>query len=247
MRAAILSYCTASYLLFAAAFVYLPLFIGGEAIPFLHVPKTLGWGPSGAPGAPAALMNLALLALFGIQHSIMARPAFKRALTRVIPEAAERSTYVLATVICLLLLYVYWIPMPGVVWSVSSPLWAGALTALFFAGPAIVLVSSFLIDHFELFGIRQGWASFQGKPMPAQEFRTPALYRLVRHPIYFGLLLTFWMTPLMSVGHLLLAVVWTAYTLIGVGYEERDLSRAFGEKYRAYADTTPMILPFGRR
>jgi steroid 5-alpha reductase family enzyme len=150
-------------------------------------------------------------------------------------------------VICLALLYAYWIPMPGVVWSVSSPLWELVLTAIFFAGAATALVSTFLLDHFELFGLRQGWAALRGEPMPAPEFRTPLLYSVVRHPLYLGLLLAFWATPSMSVGHLLFAVVWTAYLFIGIGYEERDLVRVFGDRYREYVRSTPMIFPFTKR
>lgn len=246
MGAVILGYGVVAYLLFLAAFVYLVLFIGGETTAIVEIPKTLDWGGSWASGAPPALLNVALLTLFGLQHSLMARSGFKRALTRVVPEAAERSTFVLATVVCLVLLYGCWIPMPAIVWSVASPLAAGLLRALFFAGAAIVGVSAFLIDHLELFGLRQTWAGYQGRPLPAPEFRTPWLYRLVRHPLYFGMLFVFWSTPIMTVGHLLFAAVWTAYLLVGIRYEERDLIRVFGDRYRAYADATPMILPVGR-
>ena len=247
MRLLILAYGVATYALFFAAFAYLVFFVGGEALPIAAVPKTVDWGASLAPGADPALLNLGLLALFGVQHSIMAREGFKRALTRVIPEAAERSTFVLATVGCLTLLYLYWIPMPGVVWSVGAAVWVWLLRATFLAGAVIVLVSTFLIDHFELFGLRQPWTAFRGTPLPSPELRTPLFYRFVRHPIYAGLLLMFWATPTMTVGHLLLAGVWTTYMLIGVSYEERDLLRVFGERYRAYVDSTPMILPLGRR
>jgi protein-S-isoprenylcysteine O-methyltransferase Ste14 len=247
MGAVILGYSVAVYVFSWASLLYLAVFIGGDMIPFVHVPKTIDWGAAPANAVDPVLLNLALLALFGIQHSIMARPGFKRWLTRFVPEAAERSTFVLATVICLVLLYVYWTPMPGVVWSVSSPIWSTLLTAAFFAGPALVVVSTFLIDHFELFGLRQAWARFRGQPMPAPRFDTPSLYRFVRHPIYLGLLITFWATPSMSIGHLLLAAVWTPYLFVGLGYEERDLILVFGEEYRAYVLSTPTVLPFGRR
>jgi protein-S-isoprenylcysteine O-methyltransferase Ste14 len=247
MGALVLVYSVLVYLSFFASFVYLVLFIGGDMVPLVQVPKTLDWGPAWPSGVDPALLNLALLALFGIQHSIMARPGFKGWLTRFLPEAAERSTFVLATVICLVLLYVYWVPMPGVVWSVTSPFWSTLLTLAFFAGAGIVLVSTFLIDHFELFGLRQGWSHFRGLSMPEPRFRTPLLYRFVRHPIYLGLLILFWATPSMSAGHLLLAAVWTPYLFVGLGYEERDLIAVFGEEYRAYVVTTPMVLPFGRR
>lgn len=247
MAAAVLGYSVLVYLLFFASFVYLVLFVGGEMVPLVHAPKTLDWGQAPAAAIDPVLLNLGLLLLFGVQHSIMARPGFKRWLTRFLPEAAERSTFVLATVICLVLLYVYWVPMPGAVWSVTSPFWSTLLTLAFFAGAGIVLVSTFLIDHFELFGLRQGWSLFRGLPMPEPRFRTPLLYRFVRHPIYLGLLILFWATPDMSVGHLLLTAVWTPYLFVGVGYEERDLIAVFGEEYRAYVVSTPMVLPLGRR
>ncbi len=247
MGVVILLYSVVAYVLFFLAFLYLIVFIGGSALPFLSAPKTVDAGLSPATGVPPILLNLGLLLLFGLQHSIMARPGFKRALSKILPAPMERSTFVLATVAVLVLLYLFWTPMPAVVWSVDSPLWSGLLTTLYFAGFAIVLVTTFLINHFELFGLLQGWQAQQKKPMPTGEFRTPSLYKLVRHPLYFGFILAFWSTPHMTVGHLLFAAVWTAYILIAIGYEERDLLEHFGEKYRAYMQKTPMILPFGHR
>lgn len=247
MGAVILLYSIIVYLLFFASFLYLVIFLGGDMIPFIAAPKTIDAGGSALANLPAALVNIGLLVLFGVQHSIMARQGFKRALTKVVPWPAERSTFVLATVVILVLIYLYWVPMPAVIWSIDSPLWSGVLTALFFIGFGLVFISTFLINHFELFGLMQGWFRFRGEPMPKPEFRTPSLYQFVRHPLYLGLMLAFWSTPDMTAGHLLFASVWTVYTLIAISYEERDLITLFGDRYRDYMAKTPMILPFGRR
>jgi len=243
----ILLFSIVAYLIFFAAFLYLVAFVGGDMIPYVRAPKTLDWGASIFAGAPSALVNIGLLVLFGLQHSIMARSGFKRGLTKIVPEAAERSVYVLATVAVLVLLYAGWAPMTGIVWSTESGLWSGVLTAVFYIGFGLVLLSTFLINHFELFGLRQGWMGFKKKPMPAAEFRIPILYNLVRHPLYLGFLLAFWATPHMTTGHLLFAAVWTAYIFIAIGYEERDLLGLFGDKYRDYMARTPSILPLGKR
>ncbi|MBB5518122.1 methanethiol S-methyltransferase [Amphiplicatus metriothermophilus] len=242
-----LVYSVVAYALFFAAFLYLIVFVGGGVTGFAGAPKTLDWGPSPLSDAPAALVNICLLALFGLQHSIMARDSFKRATGKIIPKTVERSTYVLATVGALALLYVFWRPMPQVVWSVPPGVWSGVLTALFYAGFGLVLVTTFLINHFELFGLQQGWLRYRNKELPTPVFRTPSLYRYVRHPLYLGFIIAFWATPHMTVGHLLFAAVWTIYIFIAIGYEERDLIAVFGEKYRDYMAKTPMILPFGRR
>lgn len=247
MGALVLLYSIVVYLGFFAAFLYLIAFLGGDMIPFIDLPKTIDSGPSSLADLPPALVNVGLLLLFGVQHSIMARQGFKRVLTKLIPWSAERTTYVLVTVIVLVLVYAYWVPMPAEVWSVTSPLWSGVLTGLFFLGFGVVLVSTFLIDHFELFGLLQGWLRFKGKEPPKPAFRTPSLYRFIRHPLYLGFLIAFWATPQMSVGHLLFAAVWTAYMFIAIGYEERDLTALFGDQYREYMAKTPMILPFGGR
>lgn len=247
MGPVVLLFSVVVYLAFFAAFLYLIAFVGGDMIPFLRAPKTLDWGTSIFAGAPPALVNVGLLVLFGLQHSIMARPGFKRGLTKIVPHSMERSVYVLATVVVLVVLYAGWSPMTGVVWSVESPLWSGVLTAVFFAGFGLVLVTTFLINHFELFGLLQGWMRMKSKEMPPPEFRTPALYGFVRHPLYLGFLVAFWATPQMTTGHLLFAAVWTAYIFIAIGYEERDLIGVFGEKYRDYMARTPSILPFGKR
>ncbi len=242
-----LSYSVVVYIVFFAAFLYLIVFVGGDGLPFISAPKTLDAGPSIFPAGPAALVNIGLLLLFAVQHSVMARPGFKRAWTKIVPKEMERSTYVLATVAVLLVLYAGWRPMPLVVWSEEGTLVSMALTALFFIGFGLVLLSTFLINHFELFGLQQGWFKFQSKQADAPVFRTPLLYRFVRHPLYLGFLIAFWATPHMTVGHLLFAAVWTGYIFIAIGYEERDLIGIFGDKYRDYMAKVPSIIPFGGR
>jgi methanethiol S-methyltransferase len=242
-----LIYSVIVYLMFFASFLYLIAFMGGDMTSFIGAPKTLDAGASSLTGAPAALVNIGLLLLFGVQHSIMARGSFKKALTKIIPKEMERSTYVLATVVVLVLLYVYWQPMPSVVWSVTSPLWGGALMAVFFLGFALVLLSTFMINHFELFGLLQGWLGFKKKQPSAPVFGMPYLYKYIRHPLYLGFILAFWSTPHMTVGHLLFASIWTAYIFVAIGYEERDLIAVFGDKYHDYMDKVPSILPFGGR
>ncbi|HXI87271.1 MAG TPA: isoprenylcysteine carboxylmethyltransferase family protein [Parvularculaceae bacterium] len=235
------------YAIFFAAFLYLVAFVGGDMIPLVHVPKTLDWGASLAPGAPAALINIGVLLLFALQHSIMARGGFKRGWIKIVPPPLERSAYVLATVVVLVVIYAYWAPMPAVVWSVTSPIWSGVLIAAFYIGFGMVLLSTFLINHFELFGLYQAWKRLKKEPIPKPEFRTPLLYRFVRHPLYLGFLIAFWATPTMTVGHLLFSAIWTFYIFIAIGYEERDLIGLFGEKYADYMRKTPSILPFGGR
>ncbi len=242
-----LVYSVIAYVLFFASFLYLIVFMAGDMTAFVGAPKTIDAGSFPLAGAPAALVNIVLLLLFGVQHTIMARGSFKRALTKIIPPAMERSTYVLATVAVLVLLYVYWQPMPGVVWSVGAPLWAGALTVLYFLGVGLVLVSTFLINHFELFGLLQGWLGFKKKEPPKPVFHTPSLYKHIRHPLYLGFIMAFWATPHMTAGHLLFASIWTIYIFVALGYEERDLIALFGDKYRDYMEKVPAIFPFGRR
>jgi len=239
-----LVYSLIAYLLFFAAFLYLIAFMGGDMTSFFRAPKTIDAGAARAAVAPAALINIVLLLAFGLQHTIMARQGFKKALTRLVPWPMERSTYVLATVVMLVLLYLYWRPMPGVVWHMEG-VWASAMTALYFIGIALVLISTLLINHFELFGLQQGWIRFRGEEQPKPEFRTPSLYQHIRHPLYLGWITAFWATSHMTVGHLLFAAVWTIYIFVAVGYEERDLVAVFGEKYRDYMARVPAILPFG--
>jgi methanethiol S-methyltransferase len=230
------------YLVFLPTFLYAIAFVGN-----LSVPKTIDSGELG-PAAMALLVDTVLLGLFAIQHSVMARPAFKRWWTRLVPQPVERTTYVLFTSLALLLLYVQWQPMPAVVWSVTSPATVALLHAIFWVGWALVLISTFLINHFELFGLRQVYARLRGRTLPAPQFRTPSLYKQVRHPIYLGFLLAFWATPAMSVGHLLFAAATTGYILIGIHLEERDLIALFGDQYRRYREQVTMLIPLpGRR
>jgi protein-S-isoprenylcysteine O-methyltransferase Ste14 len=247
MGSVVLAYSVVVYAIFFAAFLYLIAFVGGDLIPFVNVPKTVDAGDSLLAGWPAAIVNIGLLILFGLQHTVMARPGFKRGFTKIVPPAMERSTYVLATVVVLVLLYTCWIPMPEIVWQTTSPIWSGVLTALFFIGFGLVLLSTFLINHFELFGLMQGWLRLKNQQAPAPEFRTPFLYGFVRHPLYLGFILAFWSTPMMTAGHLLFAAVWTVYIFVAIGYEERDLISLFGDKYRDYMAKTPSILPLGKR
>lgn len=238
-------YGVANYVIFLGVFLYLIVFVGNIA-EFLGLafPKTIDAGAPAAAGLGSALViNTLLLALFGVQHTVMARPGFKTAIKSMVPDKLERSTYLLMTTVCLLLLYWQWRPLPEAVWAVEG-VGAMILTAGFWLGVLLVLVTTFLIDHFELFGLKQSINHLMGKDMPPYKFVTPALYKVVRHPLYVGWLLWFWAAPTMSQGHLLLAVVWTAYILIAIRYEERDLIAYFGKKYEDYKKTVPMLVPF---
>jgi methanethiol S-methyltransferase len=235
-RTAALIYGLVSYLIFSVSFGYAPAFIGN----FL-VPKSIDVGSETAP-ALAVFINVMLFSAFAIPHSVMARPAFKRWWTRVIPSSCERSTYVLISSVLLILLFWQWRPIPATVWRVEG--WAAAsLTAMFWLGWLIAMASTFQIDHFELFGLRQVFDALRGAANRVQAFRTPFLYRLVRHPLMLGLLLAFWATPHMTAGHLLFAVMNTAYILVGVRLEERDLVAVFGATYELYRLRVPMLLP----
>jgi len=239
-KTAILLYGLLSYAFFLVTFLYAIGFVGGHP-----VPKAIDDG-SPAPPAQAVLTNLALLSLFAIQHSVMARPAFKRWWLGWISPAVERPTYVLLATTALALLMWQWRPMPELVWSVTSPVLANSLTALSLFGWLLVLLSTFMISHFELFGLKQVFMRFAGRSMPETEFRTPGLYKLVRHPIYLGFIIAFWATPAMSQGHLLFTAVTTAYILVGIMLEERDLIAMFGDDYRRYRERVAMLLPFWR-
>jgi protein-S-isoprenylcysteine O-methyltransferase Ste14 len=235
----------AAYLLFFATFLYLIAFVGD--LP--GVPVTVDRGGAVDPAALAILVDVALIALFGVQHSVMARPGFKRAWTRIVPKPIERSVYVAAASLVLILLFLMWRPIPGAVWSVGNATGAAILWGLFGLGWLIVLVSTFLISHFELFGLAQVWshASGRGEP-PAPALRTPLFYRWIRHPLYSGFFLAFWAIPQMSLGHLLLAAGVSVYMLVAIRYEERDLVGTFGDDYRLYRQRTGMLMPrLGRR
>lgn len=233
-------YGIAAYVVFLGSFLYAIGFVGN-----LIVPKSIDSGVAGDPVA-AVIVNLLLLGLFAAQHSVMARPAFKRWWTQFVPNSVERSTYVLLASLVLLLLYWQWRPIPGPVWTIEDPLWIAILNGVFWLGWAILLVSTLLLDHFELFGLAQVYAALRGRKLPPPVFRTPLFYKWVRHPLYLGFLLAFWATPSMSWGHLLFAAGGTGYILLGIFLEERDLVALFGDQYRSYRRQVGMLLP-GRR
>ena len=235
-RVLILAYGTASYALSLVTLLYTVGFVGGFATP------TRLDGPRQGSVVAALAVDLGLMALFALQHSGMARPAFKRWSARFVPEAAERSTYVLLSCLALLLLFWYWQPIGGVVWATSDTAGRAVLYAAFAAGWLLVLVTTFLINHFDLFGLRQVWLYFRGRPYTQLRFSTPALYRVVRHPLYVGWLLAFWATPQMTVTHLLFAAALTAYILAAIRWEERDLVEVHPE-YSAYRRRVPMLIP----
>ena len=239
-RAVIFLYGVASYLVFFATFLYAVGFIGN-----VWVPKSLD-SPRDIALGNALIIDLGLLALFAVQHSVMARPAFKRWWTRVIPESAERSTYVLFSSLALILLFYYWQPLGGSIWTLTSAAAVNTMTVLYVAGWALLLYVTFLIDHFDLFGLRQVWFELRGKPYVPVPFVTPWLYRQVRHPLYIGWLMIVWATPSMTVTHALFAGLCTAYILVGIQLEERDLVR-FHPEYAEYRRRVPMLLPFRRR
>ena len=236
-----LLYALVVYVLFLGTFCYAIGFIGNVA-----VPKALDSGAP-APLAEALAVDLALLGVFAVQHSVMARRSFKAWWTRIVPPEVERSTYVLAATLALALICWQWRPIPQpVIWHVENAAAAGALWAVFWLGWAILLLSTFLLNHFELFGLRQVLSHMMGNEIPESQFRTPLLYRYVRHPIYLGFLLAFWAAPVMSAGHLLFSAGATGYILVGIWFEERDLVHQFGEQYRRYQRQVGMIFP-GRK
>lgn len=235
-------YGVVAYSFTLVALLYLVGFVGN-----LVVPKSIDAGTSG-PLLQSVMVDAALIALFAIQHSVMAREGFKRWWTRVVPASIERSTYVLFTSLVLLLLYWQWRPIPASVWTVHNMVAAGVLHGIFWLGWAVLVASTFLINHFELFGLSQVFARLFGKQLSDPKFRTPLLYRYVRHPIYLGVLLAVWATPSMTVGHLLFAGMITGYILIGIRLEERDLVKQFGDQYRSYRERASMLIPLpGRR
>lgn len=234
-------YGSVAYAFALVALLYLIGFVGNFA-----VPKSIDSGTAG-PLIQSVVVDTALIALFALQHSVMARPGFKRWWTGFVPPSVERSTYLLFTSFALLILYWQWQPLPTLVWAVHDPIAAAVLIGLFWLGWVVLVASTFMLDHFEMFGLRQVFARLFGKPPPEAKFRTPMLYRHVRHPIYLGVLLAIWATPAMTVGHLLLAAVITGYILIGVQLEERDLVLQFGDQYRRYRQRVAMLVPIPGR
>ena len=233
-RVLALVYGVVCYLIFFGTFLYAIWFVWTMDRP----------GQAGVPLGTALLINAALLGLFAVQHSVMARQWFKRAWTKMIPRHVERSTYVLAASLALLILIRFWQPLPQVIWEVGSPIFVQILKVLFWCGWLLLLISTFLIDHFDLFGLKQVWKHFGNQAYVPPAFRTPGPYRLVRHPIYLGFLIAFWSAPRMTLGHLFFSVMTTAYILLAIQFEERDLIRFHGEEYKLYRSGVSMLVPW---
>ena len=231
------AYGVVSYLIFFATFLYAIAFVGD-----LPVPKAID---GGTPGAliPSLVIDALLLGLFAIQHSVMARPAFKRIWTRIVAPPAERSTYVLLASLVLIALFAFWRPLPQVIWSTPAGAATIAVLAVFWIGWGMVLASTFLISHFELFGLTQVYNRLMRRETTAMAFRTPGFYRFVRHPLYLGFILAFWAAPVMTLGHLVFAVATLGYILIAIQLEEHDLIGVFGDRYRAYKAQVGMLIP----
>ena len=236
-RIAILLYGIASYSLFFAVFLYAVAFLGNFWLPVSldSAPRSSLW--------IAIPVNLGLLSLFAVQHSLMARPFFKRWINRFIPESAERSTYVLASNLAMIAIFAGWQPMGFQVWNVSHPVGMTLIYFLFFLGWAILFASTVMLNHFDLFGLRQVWLNFCGKPYTHIEFKTPFFYKYVRHPLYIGWLMAIWFTPVMSASHLFFAVITTTYILVAITLEERDLEQALGMDYTRYKNEVPKLIP----
>jgi len=231
-------YGLVAYLVFLCAFLYAIGFVTG-----LVVPKTIDTGEA-TPVVTAVIINLILLSVFAIQHSVMARRQFKQWWTRLVPKSVERSTYVLLASLALALLFWQWRPIPAAVWQIGNPGIANAVLGLSLLGWLLVLVSTALINHFELFGLYQVVNNLSGKATPEPQFKTPSLYKYLRHPIYLGFIIAFWAAPVMSAGHLLFAAVTTAYIFVGIFLEERDLVALFGDQYKRYREQVGMLIPW---
>jgi methanethiol S-methyltransferase len=236
-----IGYGAAAYLLFVVAFLYAIGFVGN-----LVVPRSVDHAITASIGE-AVVVNLVLLSLFGVQHSVMARPGFKRWWTRIVPTPIERSTYVMFANGVLLVLYWQWRTMPAVIWDVREPAGRLVVWSVFWLGWAIVFASTFMINHFDLFGLRQVYLAWRGKPYTELDFRTHLFYRLVRHPLMLGFIIAFWAAPTMTAGHLLFSIATTGYILLAIQFEERDLVATLGKQYRDYRSGTSMLVPLPRR
>jgi methanethiol S-methyltransferase len=236
-----LMYGVVSYAIFFGTYCYAIGFVTN-----LVVPTGLDSKPT-STFATSLLINVGLLVAFALQHSVMARPAFKKWWTTIVPEPLERSTYVLLSSICMILLFVYWQPMGGVVWAVESEMAHLILNGISILGFGIVLISTFLINHFDLFGLRQVWLYFTGKSYTHLPFKTPFFYKYVRHPLYLGWMIAFWAAPVMTIAHFLFAAICTGYMLTAIRFEERDLITVFGDRYIRYKEMAPMLIPFTKR
>jgi protein-S-isoprenylcysteine O-methyltransferase Ste14 len=241
-RAAALLFSIVCYAIFFATFLYLIVFVGD----FSFATVTVDNGPVARP-AVAAIVDVALIALFGLQHSLMARPVFKRSWTKIIPPVIERSVYVLAASIMLMILFLFWRPIDKMIWTVTNPLFVDVIWAIFWLGWATVLISTFLINHFELFGLQQAWFNLRGRQAAKPELRQPLFYRWIAHPLYAGFFMAFWAIPQMTAGHLLLALGMSTFMLIAIRYEERDLTNLFGDDYRRYRSSVGGLVPRFRR
>ena len=241
-RAAALIFAILAYAIFFATFLYLIAFVGDLEL----APRTVDVGPD-SPLAAAIAVDVALIALFGLQHSVMARQGFKRWWTRVVPWAVERSVYVLMASLALIILMTLWRPIDTIVWNVGDPLVSDLIWVVFWLGWGMVLLSTFLLNHFELFGLQQAWFHVRGRPWEKPVFRQPLFYRWIRHPLYLGFFMAFWAAPEMTAGHLLLAGGMSVFMLIAIQYEEKDLVALFGRDYEDYRQRAGMLLPRFRR